>query len=57
MEVPEGGVESAAVTEAQLNENLDEKKKMEHIALPAQSDLTQPAAEKIDYRWPGMPKG
>lgn len=56
MEVPEDGVRSKPVTEAQLNANLDEKKKMEHIALPSNADLTQPAADPIPYRWPGMPK-
>ena len=56
LEVPEGGVKSEAVTEAQLNENLDEKKKMERVALPGEADLTQPAADPIDYRWPGKPK-
>jgi type 1 glutamine amidotransferase len=56
MEVPDGGVTSEPVSEKQLNENLDEKKKMEHIALPSNTDLTQPAAEPIDYRWPNMKK-
>lgn len=56
IEVPEDGVKSEAVTEAQLNENLDEKKEMVHVALPSEADLTQPAAEPKDYHWPGMPK-
>lgn len=56
MEVPAGGVKSQPITEAQLNENLDPKKKMEHVSLPSQADLTQPAAQPIDYRWPNMPK-
>ncbi len=56
MEVPEGGVKSMPITEVQLNENLDAKKKMEHISLPSSIDLSQPAAEPIDYRWPKMPK-
>lgn len=56
MEVPEGGVKSEPITEAQLNENLDPKKKMEHISLPSNADLTQPSAEPIDYRWPNMGK-
>lgn len=56
LEVPEGGVKSDPITEAQLNENLDEKKKMEHVALPSDADLTQPGAGEIDFRWPGMPK-
>ncbi len=54
MEVPEGGVKSERITEAQLNENLDPKDKMEHVALPSEADLTQPAAQEIEYRWPGM---
>ncbi|WP_231741924.1 ThuA domain-containing protein [Stieleria varia] len=53
MEVPEGGVKSEPITEAQLNENLDEKRKMEHISLPSDADLNQPAAEPVEYRWPG----
>ena len=57
MKVPEGGVKSDAVTEAQLNENLDAKKTMEHIFLPSEKELTMPAAEPIDFRWPNhMPK-
>ncbi len=56
MEVPEDGVKSDPITEAQLNENLDEKPKMEHVSLPSDADLTQPAAEEIEYRWPGMPE-
>lgn len=54
MEVPKRGVKSEPVTEAQLNENLDPKKKMEHVLLPSNADLTQPPAEPIDYRWPNM---
>ena len=57
LEVPEKGVKSEAITEAQLNENLDRKKKMEHIALPSDVDLTQPSADPIEFRWPGKPKG
>jgi len=53
MEVPENGVKSEPVTEAQLNENLDEKKKMEHISLPGDADLNQPAAEPKEFGWPG----
>jgi hypothetical protein len=41
------------VTEVQLNENLDPKDKMEHVALPSKADLTQPAAEPVEFRWPG----
>jgi hypothetical protein len=53
MEVPEGGVVSLPVTEAQLNENLDPKQEMIHIALPSPGDLTQPPAAPVDFRWPG----
>lgn len=53
LEVPSGGVKSDPVTEAQLNENLDPKPKMEHVALPSEADLNQPGAEPVDFRWPG----
>jgi len=53
IEVPKEGVVSKAVTEAQLNENLDKKKTVEHVKLPSEDDLNQPAAEIIKYRWPG----
>lgn len=53
LDVPEGGVVSMPVTEAQLNENLDPKKKMEHVSLPSDADLNQPEASPIDFRWPG----
>ena len=53
VEVPEGGVVSTPVTEAQLNENLDPKDKMEHVAPPSEADLTKPAAEPVEFRWPG----
>ncbi len=56
MEVPEGGVKSEAVTEAMLNENLDEKKTMEHVPLPGGEELKQPAAEPVDFKWPGKKK-
>lgn len=52
LEVPAGGVKSLPVTEAQLNENLDQKKKMVHISLPGDADLNQPEAKPVDYRWP-----
>ena len=54
--VPDSGVKSEPVTEAQLNENLDPKKKMVKIALPSEADLTQPAAEPKAFGWPGMKK-
>jgi type 1 glutamine amidotransferase len=44
VEIPDTGVSSEPVTEAQLNENLDEKKEMVHVSLPSAADLTQPAA-------------
>ena len=53
LDVPAGGVASDPITERQLNENLDPKKKMEHIALPGPVDLNQAAAEPVDFRWPG----
>ncbi len=56
IEVPENGVESDVITETQLNENLDEKREMVHVALPSEADLTQPAAKPVPYKWPGMPK-
>ncbi|MCB1231135.1 MAG: ThuA domain-containing protein [Verrucomicrobiae bacterium] len=56
MEVPEDGVKSDPITEAQLNENLDPKDKIEHVDSPSAADLDQPAAEQVEYRWPGMEK-
>ncbi|MEX2580090.1 MAG: ThuA domain-containing protein [Verrucomicrobiales bacterium] len=56
IDVPEDGVKSEPVTEAQLNENLDPKKEMVHVSLPSDDDLNQPAAEPIEHRWPGKPK-
>jgi hypothetical protein len=53
VEVPEAGVTSLPVTEARLNENLDEKKEMIHVALPSTADLNQPAAEPKEFGWPG----
>lgn len=54
--VPAGGVVSKPISERELNENLDPKKKMEHIPLPSREDLGQPPAAPIDFRWPGKPK-
>ncbi|MEZ6129608.1 MAG: ThuA domain-containing protein [Planctomycetaceae bacterium] len=53
LDVPEGGVRSEPVTEAQLNENLDPKKDMIHVKLPSADDLNQPAADPVEFRWPG----
>ncbi len=55
LDVPEGGVRSQPVSERQLNENLDLKKMMVHVDLPSEADLTQPAAEPVEFRWPGKP--
>ncbi|WP_156346411.1 ThuA domain-containing protein [Verrucomicrobium spinosum] len=44
LEVPEGGVKSNPVTEAQLNENLDAKEPMVHVKLPAAEDFNLPMA-------------
>lgn len=55
-DIPEDGVSSLPVTEEQLNENLDPKPKMEHVSLPSAADLNQPAAEPVDFRWPGQKK-
>ena len=55
LDVPVSGVVSEPITERQLNENLDAKKTMEHIALPSQEDLSQPPAEPVTLRWPGKP--
>ena len=55
LDVPVSGVVSEPITERQLNENLDAKKTMEHIALPSQEDLSQPPAEPVTFRWPGKP--
>lgn len=56
MDIPKGGVKSQPVTEAQLNENLDPKKKMIHVFLPSDADLTMPAAAPVGFKWPNMPK-
>jgi type 1 glutamine amidotransferase len=56
MEVPETGVVSEPITEAQLNENLDPKKQMVHVKLPSEDDLTQPPADPKPFGWPGKPK-
>ncbi len=56
LEVPEEGVVSEAVTEEQLNENLDPKKEMVHVKLPSEADLTQPSAKPKAFGWPGKPK-
>jgi hypothetical protein len=54
LDVPEGGVKSLPITEAQLNENLDEKTPMVHVNLPSPADLTLPTAEPIGNRGPGV---
>ena len=55
-DVPEQGVVSQPVTEEQLNQNLDKKKKMIHVALPSEADLNQPPAEPKPFGWPGKGK-
>lgn len=55
-EVPENGVSSAPVTEAQLNENLDKKENMVHISLPSAADLYQTPAEEKPVDVPRPPK-
>lgn len=52
LDVPEKGVTSLPISEADLNVNLDSKKKMEHVDLPKEADLNQPVAEPIEFRWP-----
>ena len=39
MEVPKGGVKSAPVTLEQLNENLDQKRKMNSVPMPSDKDF------------------
>ncbi len=45
LDVPEGGVKSQAITEAQLNENLDPKDPMVEVKLPSPEDFNLPTAE------------
>lgn len=45
LDVPEGGVKSSPVSEAQLNENLDLKEPMVEVRLPAPEDFSLPVAE------------
>lgn len=52
VEVPEGGVKSEAITEAQLNENLDAKEPMVQVKLPSPEDFNLPPAEPIEERNP-----
>lgn len=52
-EVPANGITSDSVSEEALNQNLDKKKKMEHISLPGDVDLNQPAAKPVEFKWPG----
>ncbi|MEM1441543.1 MAG: ThuA domain-containing protein [Verrucomicrobiota bacterium] len=54
--VPEGGVPSKAVSEDQLNENLDEKKDMIRVKLPTDADLYQEPAEEKPINSPKPPK-
>ncbi|MDA7882472.1 DUF1080 domain-containing protein, partial [Akkermansiaceae bacterium] len=45
MEVPESGVQSEKITEAQINANLDQKKDMTHIKLPLKTAMDYRLAE------------
>ncbi|RBP44209.1 trehalose utilization protein [Roseimicrobium gellanilyticum] len=54
LEVPEGGVKSLPITEAQLNENLDEKTPMVQVKLPSPEDFNTPTAEPVGNRGPGV---
>jgi len=46
MEVPEGGVKSVPITEAQLNESLDAKEPMVLVKMPSPEDFTLPVAQQ-----------
>jgi len=57
MEVPEGGVKSLPLTEAQLNENLDAKEPMVLVKMPSPEDFTLPVADpKTAMPLPGAKK-
>lgn len=45
MEVPETGVKSQAITEEQLNQNLDAKEPMVKVKLPSPEDFNLPVAD------------
>jgi hypothetical protein len=56
MEVPEGGVKSKALTEADLNTAMDPKDPMVLVKMPSQEDFTLPAAAPIEQNMPPIPK-
>lgn len=56
VEVPEGGVKSNPLTEADLNTGLDPKEPMVLVKLPAPEDFALPTAEPVGERLPGGPK-
>ncbi|MEM7602323.1 MAG: ThuA domain-containing protein [Verrucomicrobiota bacterium] len=56
IEVPENGVASETISEAQLNENLDEKEEMVHVGLPSVADLWQTPAPEKEINSPKKPK-
>ena len=56
LEVPEGGVKSLPVTEAQLNENLDVKNPMVQVKAPSPEDFTLPTAAPVGNNYPPAPK-
>ena len=56
LDVPEGGVKSKPLTEADLNTGLDPKEPMVLVKLPAPEDFALPTAEPVGERLPGGAK-
>ena len=56
LEVPQGGVKSLPLTEAQLNENLEPKSPMVHVKLPSAGDFELPTADPSSAGSPPAPK-
>jgi len=56
MEVPEGGVKSNPLTEADLNTGLDPKEPMVLVKLPSPEDFALPTAEPIKQNMPPTAK-
>ena len=52
LEVPEGGVKSNALTEADLNTGLDPKEPMVQVKMPSPEDFALPTAEPIKQNMP-----
>ena len=48
LEVPKEGVKSLAVSEKQLNENLDKKRRTKHLTVPTDKEIKAIPAAKID---------